>query len=306
MTTTHEPILNPPPGMYLLCILMVYITKTSQIIYYDFAVGDYVGWAHEAYMKTGKWILKQRIDLTNGSIPYKCLMTAINSDPQYATVSDLKQAVGCRVCAQLINVNYDGKQYMRVAKTYPASKYNITPGDIRIGTGSWAVGTPDVNRASYIAHYSGLPVLLADAQERKSPMVGWCAENRIALLPMVFPAGDYRIPDGSVIVDRKENILEIYHNFSHSQNRASYERAAVTAASLGCQLIYVIAVDPKDHITGLDDLSSWQEILPNGSVASGINLYKQLINYTLLYPNSKFIFVERDRQCETIWGLLQQ
>ena len=304
MTVIHEPELTPPPGMYLLYIVHVILTSKAHLICYDFAVGEYVGWAHKVFLKTGQWPLKQWLNLTTAIIPQKCLADAIHSDPKYAAITDPKQAVGCRIYAELGNTVYEGKQCIYVAKTYPASQYNITPDDIRIGTASWAAGSPDSNRANYLAHYAGLPVLLADTQEKKSPMVDWCAEHKISLLPMVFPSGDYCIPGGNIIVDRKDDMLELYHNFSHSRNRASYGRAALTAASLGCQLIYVIASDPNDHVTGLDDVIQWKANLPNGSVASGEALHKQLINYTMLHPNTKFIFTMRGQQCNIIWSIL--
>lgn len=58
-----------------------------------------------------------------------------------------------------------------------------------------------------LANLSGLPVLSSDSREGKSPMVDWCAEHGVIILPQYLPAGDYTLSGSNVIVDRKDNIL---------------------------------------------------------------------------------------------------
>ena len=116
----------------------------------------------------------------------------------------------------------------------PASAAQITPDDIRIGTtGGWRQGDPNWRHALLLANLSGLPVLNADSREGHSPMVDWCAEHGVIILPQYLPAGDYTLLDGNAIVDRKDNILELYKDFAGSQNRESYENAALLTQMAG-------------------------------------------------------------------------
>ena len=60
-----------------------------------------------------------------------------------------------------------------------------------------------------------------------------------------LPAGDYTLLGGNVIVDREDNILELYKDFAGSQNRGSYKDAALLAQSAGKQLVYVVGTDTR-------------------------------------------------------------
>ena len=137
-------------------------------------------------------------------------------------------------------------------------------------------------------------------------MVDWCAAHNIALLPMTFPAGDYSLPGKKVIVDRKDSIIELYHNFGHSSNRASYEHAANIAAAQGCRLVYVIATDEAEQINCIEDVSRWSALLHNGTKVNGKNLREILEKYTFIHSNADFLFVPRTQQCGAIWNVLQQ
>lgn len=154
-----------------------------------------------------------------------------------------------------------------------------------------------------LAHLSGLPVLCADTQERQSPIVDWCAENQIILLPSSFPAGNYTIPTSSVIVDRKADLFELNRNFAPSPNRARYENAACYAAALGKQLIYLIGVDPDDHVSQMEDLRTWNSRHPKiaDETIDGNHLYTQLIRYMQLHPNTDFRFIPKQHLCESIY-----
>lgn len=77
-----------------------------------------------------------------------------------------------------------------------------------------------------LANLSGLPVLSSDSREGKSPVVDWCAGHGIIILPQYLSAGDYTVANVNVIVDRKDNILELYKDFVCSKNRESYENTA--------------------------------------------------------------------------------
>ena len=88
---------------------------------------------------------------------------------------------------------------------------------------------------------------------------------------MTFPAGDYKVCGGKTIVDRKQSIVELYHNFAKSDERASYARAADTAAGLGTRLIYIVGTDTEDQVTCIDDLAQWSSGFNNLNIYNGIN-----------------------------------
>ena len=67
---------DPISGKHLLYIIHVERDNEAYYIYYDFSVGASVGWAAEKYIKTGKWLLCQRIDLLKAQAPLSYLMAA--------------------------------------------------------------------------------------------------------------------------------------------------------------------------------------------------------------------------------------
>lgn len=293
----YQP-LRPHAGRYLIHIMDVQKQEDSIILYFDIAVGPSVGYAYTFYLQGGKWPLVWRIHTKSGQTVIQYALRALNDgrQPPLATILD---AAG-RSLAVDIDF-YNG--YFQVRRSYPASAYYIAPNDIRIGTTSWQAGTKDVFRAMLLAHRSGLPVLCADTQERQSPMVDWCAENKIIFLPSSFPAGDYTIPASNVIVDRKADLLELNRNFASSPNQARYENAACYTAALGKQLIYLIGVDPDDHVSQIEDLRTWNSRHPKitGETIDGHHLYTQLTRYMRLHPNTDFRFIPKQHLCESIY-----
>lgn len=117
--------------------------------------------------------------------------------------------------------------------------------------------------------------------------------------------GDYMIPNGSIVVDRKANLLELYHNFSHGQSWLSYAIAAELAAAQDKMLVFVTAVEPADHVQKLCDLEHWNSTLPDGTVMQGKTMLQQIRRCLFLFPHVKFHFVLRDNQCEQIWKIVR-
>lgn len=193
-----------------------------------------------------------------------------------------------------------------VKKSLPVSAYRITPDDIRVGTaGGWRQGDPNWRYALLLANLSGLPVLNADSREGKSPMVNWCAEHGVIILPQYLPAGDYTLLNGNAIVDRKDNILELYKDFAGSQNRESYENAALLTQMAGKQLVYVIGTDPDDRVNQISDVAQWQCTIKNQTFV-GTHLYKQILRHQTMYPHVSFVFTKREEVCQTIWDMLSE
>ena len=293
---------NPPTdGIYRVKLLSAEQDDAAYYIRYDISVGPCVGWATYIYQQTGKWPLIWRLDKRRGTTVIRCALDALNRG-RHARIQSLVESVGHHICLELHRRM--GTRYIDVRRSLPASAAQITPNDIRIGTtGGWRQGDPNWRHALLLANLSGLPVLSSDSREGKSPMVDWCAEHGVIILPQYLPAGDYTLSGSNVIVDRKDNILELYKDFAGSQNRQSYENAALLTQIAGKQLVYVIGTAPDDHVVQISDLSHWQFTFNNQTFV-GTHLYQQVLRHQAMYPHISFTFVKREEVCQTIWDTL--
>ena len=293
----------PMDGIYQVKILAVRQDDTAYYIRYDISVGPCVGWATYMYQQTGKWPLVWRLDKRRGTTVIRCALDALHLSG-CANIQSLAQAAGHHICLELHRRT--GTKYIDVRRSLPASAAQITPDDIRIGTtGGWRQGDPNWRHALLLANLSGLPVLNADSREGHSPMVDWCAEHGVIILPQYLPAGDYTTSNSNVIIDRKDNILELYKDFAGSGNRKSYENTALFVQVVGKQLVYVIGTEPSDHAERISDLAQWQCTVKNQTFV-GIYLHEQILRHQAMYPHVSFVFVNRERLCQTIWDTLSK
>ena len=279
----------------------MYQNDKAIYITYDIATGNHAGWGTITYLTTGYYPLQQRIDIVYGHQVLECLYYA-------AGVNSINDLVDKRVVIALQHDSYQSgnldQHHYRICRTYPVTPDDIHPDDIRVGTERWASGSADVIRAAMIGCLAGLPVLMVDTQERKSPMVSWCSEHGIAILPASFPAGDYMVPSSGIIVDRKQDINELYANFAASVNMASYHTAAIIAAAMSKHLIYVIGTTPKDQVQCIDDLATWHGTISGVGTVDGKAMHRHVATYQQMYPHTDFVFVDKKQQCEKIWGIL--
>ena len=295
------PPKTPMDGIYRVKLLSAEQDDVAYYIRYDISVGPCVGWATYIYQQTGKWPLIWRLDKRRGTTVIRCALDALHLSG-CANVQSLAQAAGHHICLEL-HRRMDAK-YIDVRRSLPASAYRITPDDIRVGTeGGWRQGDPNWRHALLLANLSGLPVLNADSREGHSPMVDWCAEHGVIILPQYLPVGDYTTSNSNVIVDRKDNILELYKDFAGSRNRKSYENAALLAQVVGKQLVYVIGTDPSDHVELISDLAQWQCTVKNQTFV-GTYLHEQILRHQAMYPHISFTFGKREEVCQTIWDTL--
>ena len=115
----------------------------------------------------------------------------------------------------------------------------------------------------------------------------------------------YTLTGSNVIVDRKDNILELYKDFAGSQNRGSYENAALLAQIAGKQLVYVIGTDPDDRVNQISDVAQWQCTIKNQTFV-GTHLYKQILRHHTMYPHVSFVFTKREELCQTTWDIVSK
>lgn len=298
----YQPI-EPTPGKYVIYVIAVEDTPDAWYLKYDIATGPSAGWAQCMYQRTGHWLLVQRVDKVHAKQVSECIIHA-------AQVKSMTDVAGHTLVASIQytdgRVTRTGHQYHRIARSYPLTLDSIRPDDIRVsGHSKWSAGSPDMVKAAMIARYAGLPVMLVDVREKSSPMLDWCADHKIAVLPMIFAAGDYMTPQSTVLVDRKDSIAELYHNFASTASYQSFSTAADVADAMGKRLIYVIAVDPDDHVENLDDLRRWQGNIPGLGPVTGATMHDHICRYMSIHRNTEFVFVPRDAQCALICKTLQ-
>ena len=294
------PPIPPTDGMYRVKLLSLEQDDAAYYICYDISVGPSVGWATYMYQQTGKWPLIWRLDKQKGTVAILCALDALNRST-HANIQSLTESTGHHICLELQHRNYIG-----VKRSFPLSAYPIAPDDIRLGIeGGWRKGGPNWLHALLLANLSGLSILYADSHESQSPMVDWCAEHNIVILPQYFSAGDYTTGKGKVIVDRKDNIMELYGNFVPSKIRKSYENAALFAQATGKRLVYVIGTDRDDRVDQISDLKQWSKTIKNQDF-SGAWLADQVHRHQAMYPNVSFVFVKKEEICQTIWSMVSK
>ena len=177
----------PPPGLTIINLISAEAKSGGTYINYDIGIGSSAGYAFIKYQQTGIWPLVWRIsDSPKAGAVYECALKAAQYMDSH--IASLEAVQNIAIVAEL---GYDASGNIRVCRSFQHDRYDIAPADILVGSGSWAKGSLDFIRASLIARNSGLPVLLADTHEKDSPMISWCAEQRIAIQPMTFPVGDY-------------------------------------------------------------------------------------------------------------------
>ena len=291
----------PMDSIYRVKILAVRQDDAAYWLRYDISVGPCVGWATYMYQQTGKWPLIWRLDKRRGTTAIRCALDALNRN-DHIRIQSLEQSAGHYISLELHRRS--DANYIDVKRSLPVSAYRITPDDIRVDTaGGWRHGDSNWRRALLLANLSGLPTIYADSREGKSPMVDWCAEHGIIILPQYLPAGDYAVANSNVIVDRKDNILELYKDFTSSQNRYSYENAALYAQVAGKRLVYVIGTSPDDHVDHISDLAHWQRAIKS-QVFVGKRLSDQILRHQVIYPHVSFVFTKKEDVCQTIWDTL--
>lgn len=289
-----DPIPVLPDGRYLAKILYVEEDDRAYKLTLEIVVGRYAGYATNATKQNKFWPLQQRVDKEHGQAVLRHILSSTNA-------SDIHQTSGHQVCVELQRTSQWGYQ---CRQWLPAASFNVKPEDIRLGNGSWESGSPERTRAAIMGEMSGLQTIFIDTRERGSPMLDWCAEHSIVLVPEYFLAGDYWAPGSQILVDRKNDLTELCENFTDSNQRSRYNIAAAYAAAKKMQLVYVIATSPGDHVNCLDDLSDWSGSSPDIKNLSGPYVLRQLIECQRRHPNTHFVFVDKNLLCETICQIL--
>lgn len=101
-------------------------------------------------------------------------------------------------------------------------------------------------------------IIQQDTRQKKQHHIAkekWFAEHDIKVVNSKMLVGDYMIPsDGSVSVDTKKDISELYSNLIQSHER--FRAECDLAKEIGTKL-YVL-VENKDGVTCINDIIKWR------------------------------------------------
>ncbi len=283
---------KPPSGIYHVKIICIEETPSGYYLWFDIAVGPWVGWASSLYQLTGSWPLKWYINNVKGTTVLQYALTALG-------VKNPKDAID-----RNLRLEIESGDYIVVRRSFPVDLSSISPSDLRYDTTRLAADAPCRETALRLASLSGLPVMLVDTNETNSPVFDWCFANKIVALPTHFQFGDYTLSGCSAVVDRKADLAELYDNFVKPNNRVRYENAARLAQAFGKKLIYVVATSPTDNVITIQDLFSWNGYSYKGVQISGAKLAYKLLDHKAVNSNVDFMFVPQEQVSETIYKIL--
>lgn len=299
---TQYPPKGPQNGLYLVRILSFSEDRTAIYLYYDIAIGESAGWGsyyHYSNPKLTFWPLVWRIDRTKGASVLSHLFSILAQSTSKSAVS-LQDAVGLLLW---LDIKFDCTTHRSYIKhSYARNAFQVSSKDISVSTEDWRHGHPDRNHALILADLADIPVILADTHEKQSPMVEWCAQHGILLLPTHFQFGDYTSPNQNIVIDRKASIDELYDNFMNPKNRERNWHTAIMSKVEEKKLIYVVSTQKTDSVNTLLDLQNWRS--PVGCQRSGGSLYRWLEDFRNRYSHIDFCFVPEFELCQTIYDLL--
>lgn len=128
-------------------------------------------------------------------------------------------------------------------------------------------------------------VLLVDSREkwtqggsRDAHIREYLDRHEIPYLVQKLDVGDYAVPGGQVVVDRKQNLDEIAKNLTNRQDRARFLREVRRAHSAGLRLVVLVEHGP--HIKTVKDVESWRS---QWSGVSGVSVAREMRRAALAY-----------------------
>lgn len=106
--------------------------------------------------------------------------------------------------------------------------------------------------------------------------------EKIDIVRQKLDEGDYKLdPDGSVTVDRKQNLIEVAHNLTWDRDRFQRELRRCTDKGV---TIYVL-VEHGGAIRSLADVAKWRNprLKTSPKAVSGPQLYKLMLTWAAKY-----------------------
>lgn len=129
------------------------------------------------------------------------------------------------------------------------------------------------------------PVLLVDSREkwtqggsRDAHIREYLSRREIPYLVQKLDVGDYALPGGRVVVDRKQNLDEVGKNLLNPADSARFMREVRRARDQGLEL--VVLIEHGVNIKTMEDVKTWRSKYTG---VSGYILSRQMRKLTLAY-----------------------
>ena len=102
--------------------------------------------------------------------------------------------------------------------------------------------------------------------------------HEIPYIIQKLDVGDYALPGGHIVVDRKQNLEEIAKNLLNAQDHSRFMREVRRAHSAGLKFIVLIEHGPT--VKTMNDVKTWRS---KWTGASGYSLWREMRRAELAY-----------------------
>lgn len=145
-------------------------------------------------------------------------------------------------------------------------------------------------------------IIIVDTREKgHKKILEYFDKNKIDYITSKLDYGDYKIyKDNSVVIDRKDNLLELAGNLCHTNEHERVKREIARAKEDGCKdFIFLIS---ENKIKSLEDIKNWSS--PHTKVNGG-TLLKIMQTMKKRY-GIRFIICPKNKMGEYIVKLLKK
>ena len=144
-------------------------------------------------------------------------------------------------------------------------------------------------------------LIIVDTREKgHKSILAYFDKNNIDYITSKLDYGDYKIyKDNSVVIDRKDNLLELAGNLCHTSEHERIKREIARAKEDGCKdFIFLIA---ESKIKSVEDIKNWSS--PHTKV-KGNTLLKIMLTMKQRY-GIRFVITKRNDMGKMIIKLLE-
>ena len=144
-------------------------------------------------------------------------------------------------------------------------------------------------------------LIIVDTREKgHKSILKYFDDNNIDYLTSKLEYGDYmKYKDNSIVIDRKDSLLELSHNLCNTLEHQRINREIQRAKEDGCsEFIFLIG---ESKIKSYEDIKSWSSL---HTKVKGEILYKIMITMKEKY-NVRFMFCKKKEMGKIIIDLLK-
>lgn len=144
-------------------------------------------------------------------------------------------------------------------------------------------------------------LIICDTREKgHKSIIKYFDEHNIDYITSKLDYGDYMLyKDNSVVIDRKDSLLEISHNLCNNLEHQRINREIAKAREDGCkEFIFLIS---ESKINSAEDIKNWSS---SHTKVKGETLYKIMLTMKEKY-NVRFMFCKKKEMGKMIIKLLR-